>query len=276
MLRHILIVVLVVLTATACGALTSSPTPTPLPPPTPLSASVSALDSNSLIVLIEGTLDKPGHVFVEYWSARTGRFRSKPFSSTGTGYTAYAVRLRANSEYSYQVFGTNLEGGLSEGPGGTFVTGALPQVLREAKFDVLSGTSTYNLIYMEFRQVGFMGLAAFDTAGQVVWYFTAPEEEQPYVMAQKPNGNIVYLAGHKGGTTGMGLVEIDPLGVEVDRLVDECAPFGPIHHEVHLLSDERVMYLSRRVLRPGYGDSPKPQEGDTIGIWDQKTGERKV
>ena len=36
------------------------------------------------------------------------------------------------------------------------------------------------------------------------------------------------------------------------------------------------MYLSRYILRPGYGDPPAPQEGDTIGIWDPKTGENQI
>ena len=93
-------------------------------------------------------------------------------------------------------------------------------------------------------------------------------------MARRPNGNIVYLAGFKGGTTAAGLVEIDPAGRELHRLADECAPFGPMHHEVQVLPDGRVLYLSRDVLWDGYGDPAVPQEGDTLGIWGRGGGHR--
>lgn len=270
----------------ACGALSSEPTPTPsatptatptpAPPPAPLSASAYILESNSLIARIEGALGEPGLVYVEYWARGAARLRSRTERSQGTGFAVHAVRLRANTSYSFEVFAATAEGGVTVGPGGTFVTGELPEVLKEARFDVLRGRPTFDLTFLEFRQVGFQGFAAIDHAGQVVWYFEAPYEEQPYVMAQKPSGDIVYIAGFQGGTTAMGLVEISPLGEEKDRLVDECSPFGPIHHEVRVLPDGRIMYLSRDVLRPGYGDPPRPQEGDTIGIWDQATDESEI
>ena len=63
------------------------------------------------------------------------------------------------------------------------------------------GTPTLPVMFLEFRQSEFFGLAAFDGEGRVVWYFRAPEGERPYVMARRPNGNIVYLAGFKGGIT---------------------------------------------------------------------------
>ena len=254
---------------TACSSSTTQPTPTTVPPPVPLTASASILESNSLIALVEGTLDAPGQVYVEYWDRETNRLRTQAVASAGTAYSVYVARLRPATDYSYIVLGTNSEGQIASGPKGTFVTGELPEGLRKASFDVLSGSPTLDVTYLEFRQAGFMGLAAIDGQGHIVWYFEPPEGEQPYVMARKHNGNIVYIAGHKGGTTGMGLVEITPLGEEVDRLVDECSPFGPIHHEIQVLRDGRIMYLSRDVRRPGYGDPPMPQEGDTIGIWDQ-------
>ena len=131
---------------------------------------------------------------------------------------------------------------------------------------------------MDYRQEGFFGLAAFDAEGHIVWYYKASEGEgqQPDGMVQKPNGNIVYLAGYQGGTTSSGLVEIDPMGRQVDELVGECSPFSPIHHEVQVLPDGRIMYLSREILWEGYGNPLHPQEGDTIGIWDQETGENEI
>ena len=294
----VVIALLLALLAAACGtparAPTSEPpstaTPTPFPAPTPnptsvpipgppptvLSAEASITDGNSLIARVQGSLDTPGHVFVEYWSDGVGRFRSRTIRSEGTRYTAHLVRLRANTEYGYQVFGDNLAGDISQGPSGSIVTGDLPDGLKKASFNVVGGTPTHDLTYLEFRQEDFLGLAAFDGQGHVVWYFAGPGEEQPYVMARKPNGNLVYIAGFEGGTTAKALVEINPLGEEVDRLVDECSPFGPIHHEVQILPDGRVMYLSRKILKPGYGNPPKPQEGDTLGIWDQARGENKI
>jgi len=62
----------------------------------------------------------------------------------------------------------------------------------------------------------------------------------------------------------------------VDRLGSDCPTTGPIHHEVHLLADGRVMYLSKTVPRPGFGDPPASQQGDIIGIWDQKTRANEI
>ena len=242
----------------------------------PLTALASIVETNSLIARVAGTLDTAGQVYVEYWAPGIDRLRTPAVSSDGTDFSIPVVRLRPATEYSYIALGTNPEGEVSLGPIGKFVTGELPRVLAEATFDVLVGAPTHDLTFLEFRQAGFMGLVAFDGGGHVVWYFEAPEDEQPYIMAQKPNSNIVYIAGHRGGTTGKGLVEITPLGEEVDRLVDECPLFGPIHHEIEVLGDGRIMYLSRDVQRPGYGDPPKPQEGDTIGIWDQANGRNDV
>ena len=258
---------------------TSSPTALPIVPfkplPTPLTAEPSLLENNNLIARVEGTLARPGNVYLEYWGEDGVRFRSKPVPSRETSYLVHAVRLRPNSMYSYQVFGTDVKGRISEGPKGVFVTGDLPSILRDARFNVLEGQPTYELTYLEFRQRGFFGLVAIDGEGHIVWYYTAPAGEEPYVMDQRDNGNIVYLAGGIK-VVAHGLVEINPLGEELARSVDLCPPTGPMHHEVQILPDQRVMYLSRYILRPGHGEPPSPQEGDTIGIWDPKTGENSI
>ena len=120
----------------------------------------------------------------------------------------------------------------------------------------------------EFRQHDFFGRAAFDGEGPIIWYFQAPDGEQPYVMARGANGNIVYLARFQGGSTAAGPVEIDPFGRELHRLTDRCVPFGPMHHEVQVLPGWRVLYVSRDVLC----EAPVPQEGDTLGIWEAEAG----
>ena len=247
-----------------------------VPPPTPLTARAKILEDNSLIALIEGTVDAQGHVYAEYWADDVGRVRSKAVPTEGTRYAVHAVRLRGSTEYSYKVFGTNLQGDIADGPTGAFVTGELPDVLNKATFDVLTGKPTKDLTLMEYRQEDFSGIVAIDAGGHIVWYYSSPHPDQhPHAMTRKSNGNIVFIAAHEP-TTAHGIVEINPLGEEVDRLMDICPPDGPIHHEVHLLSDTKVMYLSRSVSRPGFGDPPIPQEGDTIGIWDQTSEENSI
>lgn len=260
----------------ACGQLGPKSTPTPEPLPVPISASASLIGDNALVARVTGELDLPGRVYVEYWAEGAERLRSRSFESSGLRYEAYAARLRPSTDYSFQVFSTDLDGRTAVGPLGSFTSGELPEGLGEARFEVLGGSPTLDVTFLEFRQHEFVGLAAFDGEGRVVWYFEPPEGEQPYVMTRRPNGNIVYIAGFKGGTTALGIVEITPWGEEVARHVDACDGFGPIHHEVQVLPDGRVMYLSREVLWEGYEGRDAPQEGDTIGIWEPATGDAQI
>ena len=260
--------------AALCLADDEPPSPAP-----PERASARIHAGNALIAVVAGELATPGSVVVDYWPAADSDavLRSAPVASDGASFTAHLVRLRATTEYRYAVRAIGADGRLSEPtPTAGFTTGELPEGLRDAVFDVWRGAPTLPVTFLEFRQTEFFGLAAFDGQGHVVWYFQAPEGEQPYVMARRPNGNIVYLAGFKGGTTAAGLVEIDPTGRELHRLADECAPFGPMHHEVQVLPDGRVLYLSRDVLWDGYGDPAVPQEGDTLGIWDAEAGTAEI
>ena len=250
----------------------------PSGPPPPLSAAARIHPDNALIAMVAGELAAPGSVVVDYWPVGGGAvLRSAPVASHGTSFGAGVFRLRAATEYRYQVRAVGADGRLSAPtPAAGFTTGELPAGLRDAVFDVWRGAPTLPVTFLEFRQSEFFGLAAFDGDGHVVWYFQAPEGEQPYVMARRPNGNIVYLAGFKGGTTAAGLVEIDPMGRELQRLSDECAPFGPMHHEVQVLPDGRVLYLSRDVLWDGHGEPAAPQEGDTLGVWDAEAGTASI
>ncbi len=245
-------------------------------PAPPLRAAARIHAGNALIAVVEGALAAPGSVVIDYWPAAGGAaLRSAPAASRGAAFRVELFRLRAATEYRYQARAAGADGRLSApGPAaaGRFTTGELPPGLRDAVFDVWRGAPTLPVTYLEFRQSEFFGLAAFDGEGHVVWYFPAPDGEQPWVMARRPNGNVVYLAGFGGGTTSAGLVEIEPAGRELRRLTDVCAPFGPMHHEVRALADGRVLYLSRDVAWDGYGDSTAPQEGDTIGVWDAETG----
>ena len=260
----------------SCGIFETTFQRTPEPIPVPLTSTAKIDENNSLLVHISGEINSPGNVYVEYWSTDTPRLRSKTYESLGTTYTAHATRLKQSTQYSYQVFGINKDGEYAPGPKGLFNTGILPEGLSNAEFRVIQGQFTQELIFMEFRQHEFVGLVAFNKTGDVVWYFQPPDGEQPYVMSQRPNGNIVYLAGYKGGTTALGIVEIEPIGNEIARHLDDCQGYGPIHHEIQILPDGNVMYLSRDILWSGITERPFPQEGDTIGIWNPVTGSAKI
>ncbi len=271
-LRLIVLLALIVVGVSAanCGG----PEPGP---PTPLTASASILENNRLIAAIEGNLDKPGEVYVEY--GREGdpsdtKFRTNAVPSDGTDYLVHVVRLRAETTYTYKVFGTDEDGDTSEGPVGTFTTGPLPEGLQAMSFDVLTGQPTHDLTLMNlgFEDARFTGVVAIDGQGNIVWYYDAPDHEVT-ALAQKPNGNIVYIVQGRDLTArGFAMREITPLGEEVDRVDAECSPNGPWHHEVHLLPDNQVMFLSRDI-QDSLDDPTRLQEGDTIEIWDQTNGE---
>ena len=238
-----------------------------------LTASASILENNSLIARIDGTVEKPGDVYVEY--LRQGdqsqtTFRTKSVPSEGTDYLVYLMRLRAETTYSYKVFGTDEDGDTSEGPVGTFTTGPLPEGLQATSFDVLTGQPTQDLTLLDFQADPFKGAVAIDGEGYIVWYYDALDHGIS-VLAQKPKGNIVYIL-QDINVNVFAMREITPLGEEVDRVEAECSPDGPWHHEVHLLSDNQVMVVGGHI-QDSFDDPTRLQGGDTIEICDQPNGE---
>lgn len=241
--------------------------------PTPRTASDSITPENSLIAVVSGKLNRPGEVYVEYRQADGDEvFRTAPVPSDGNNYETHVVRLKPETTYVYQVYGMDANGSTSAGPTGAFTTGALPSGLADTVYNVVSGSSTAEVTLMDHRGVGFGGIIGIDGDGDIVWYFETPDHSVG-ALDQKPNGNIVYTMSIAGAVHGFALREITPLGEEVAR-VDEplCADTfrGPWHHEVHVLSDTEVMFLSRDVQDP-FNDPTRLQEGDTIEIWDQTT-----
>ena len=181
-------------------------------------------------------------MIVHYWSDDGPKLESMPIRSSGTNYHVNIFRLRSDTAYKYRVFAINASGDRMGSDVDSFRTGSLPVGLENAKFNVIQGSSSYPLTFLEFRQKTFYGLVAIDSDGFVVWYYEAIDGHEPYVMDQRDNGNIVYLDGGFG-VVAYGLAEITPLGQEVARLDDTCPPQGPMHHEVTLMRDGRVMYL---------------------------------
>ena len=241
----------------------------------PLTAQARVSESNSLVVKVIGELSNPGQVSVVYWSDSGPQLESHPVSVSGTTYSVDIVRLRADTLYQYQVFGISDTGFRTGSEINSFLTGSLPEALAKARFDVVYGQSSYPLTFLEFRQRTFYGFVAIDSDGYVVWYYEAAEGHEPYVMDQREDGNIVYLDGGFG-VVAHGLAEITPLGEEMARLDDLCPPQGPMHHEVKLMDDGRIMYLSRTIEYGGAGLDATPQEGDTLGIWDPDKGTNEI
>ena len=55
----------------------------PVPIPVPLTTSASILETNTLIARVDGTLDIPGELYVEYWAPGIDRLRTPVFHPKG-------------------------------------------------------------------------------------------------------------------------------------------------------------------------------------------------
>jgi len=240
-----------------------------------ITSTAHVLDSNALIARISGQMPVPGTVKIEYWFDGGQILKSRTSDVFVTSYSANIVRLRPETRYNYKVSLTDNTGAIHTSDQSSFTSGRLPEALANTTFDVVQGKSSYPITFLDFRQKSFHGLVAIDSDGYIVWYYQAPEGHEPYVMDQRENGNIVYLDGGIG-VVANGIAEITPLGVEVARLDDSCPPHGPIHHEVKLLPDGRVIYLSRVIREWSDGAGNIPQEGDTLGVWDTDTGHDEI
>ena len=61
-------------------------------------------DDNSLIFHIQGSVTTPGNVIVQYWSSGDGPFITPPVATNGNTFSLEIIRLRADTQYNYQVF----------------------------------------------------------------------------------------------------------------------------------------------------------------------------
>jgi len=254
---------------------TTSIPPTPVPPAKVLSASASVRADNPLIVEVALTLDSEAQVYVEYENAETGKFRSMTTESVATEHAVPVVRLRPSTTYSYQVFTVDSEGLESEGPTGSFTTGALPEALASIEFSA-QGRPTPELIIMDHRDAQGGYILVLDQDSEIVWYYASPNPIPDMsfglqAIKQKPNFNLVYVLGAKLCC----IREITPLGEIVDNLtaweIDEAA-----HHEVLFLPDDEILYLAFKLrimdMSKTGGDPETVVHGDSIRIWDQKSG----
>ena len=116
---------------TVTPAPTPSPTPTPPSSPFPsvLKVSASASPDNPLIVQVEVSLNTEAQVYIEYENQSAGRFRTATTAPAAIWHTVPLVRLRPSTTYSYRAYAVDPGGAGSEGPGGEFTTGPLPEAL---------------------------------------------------------------------------------------------------------------------------------------------------
>ena len=262
-------------TSTAVPSPAPTPTYTRVPPPSVLGTSASVTPDNPLIVEIDVALDRPAQVYVEYENEDAGQLRTMTTKSAATEHAVPVVRLRPSTAYSYQVFAVDSDGRESEGVGRTFMTGELPEALASIEFSS-QGKPTPELILMDYRDAGGGYILALDQDSEIVWYYASPNPLPGtafgvHAIRQKPNFNLVYILGPRLCC----IREITPLGEIVDNLtawgVDEAA-----HHEVLFLPNDEVLYLAfiLRVMDFGAtgGDPETVVHGDSIRIWDQKSG----
>ncbi|MQA00723.1 MAG: hypothetical protein GEU80_15600 [Dehalococcoidia bacterium] len=222
---------------------------------------------NGLIVRVSGETFGTDEVLVEYSNEDAGRFQTRPVSVQDGVYEVPVARLRPETSYDFQVLGVSESGETLPGPNGTFTTGSLPPGLQRAEVEVITGKSTSELTFMDLNahefegHPSFFGLVAIDGDGEIVWYVETGETN---AMAQKPDGNIVFL------DYASGLREITPLGEEVAFVDSPCNPIV-FHHEVEVLPDGRILTLSFDVV-DAFDDPSRLQVADTIWAWDQSKG----
>ena len=222
---------------------------------------------NSLIIDVDVTLDASSRVYVEYANPRAGRFRTTTTESLDTHREISLVRLRPLTTYSYDVFVVDDQGRASKEWTGSFRAGPLPPGLNNA-VAIVQGQPTYPLTLKEHNDDNFQGMVVLDSKGYIVWYFESTQGP-PTAIAQKPNGNLLYILNL------LGLREITPLGEEVGRLDEKCISppdQGRIHHEVFLMPENRVLYLSSEIHDAVLEGEVRPQTSDSIWVWDQNSG----
>ena len=110
---NILIPIIIVIFSLMCVVFLSCGLNAPLPQV--LNSSASLSKDNSLIVLVNGELDKPSHVFVEYWNDQK-RLRSRIVESNENQFEITLFNLKAETSYEYQVFTVSEDEQLHAGP----------------------------------------------------------------------------------------------------------------------------------------------------------------
>jgi len=253
-----------------------TPTAEPNLQPRVTQASAGIRTDNTLIAEVSVLLDRPGRVYIEYENAEAGSFRTRTTESIAADHTVPVVRLRPSSTYTYRAFTVD-EGGLaSEGVGGSFTTGELPEAL--ARMELTVEGSPTDLVMFDLEDNPDSYYVVLDQDSVVVWYYLhVPTLAEMPVSArtvrQKPNFNLVFLEGGPlGRRFNCCLNEITPLGEFVRRLA--ASPIDKsVNRDFLILSNTEVVYLAHEAITiddTKNGGGPETDVlVDSIRIWDQ-------
>lgn len=236
---------------------------------------------NSLLFNFDVRMRRPARVWVRYHQAGLeGEFLNTGQSEDLAWRHSFPVlRLRANSDYCFQVFAVDRDGKVSDSVPGALRTGELPVGLASATFDLAEGQPTFPVVLLEHNTPDFSGIVGLDSAAQVVWYYQREAGRAGTLVQDSATSNILFeatVAGESRWTR-----EITPLGEIVQDSPDICLyPVDPLdpavrgggHHEILVPVNDQVLYLGR-VVRDPFGDSDRYQMGDTIRRWNRETGE---
>ena len=232
-------------------------------------------DSNSLIFHIQGTVKTPGEVTVRYWSRESGPFTTAPVSTNGTAFLAEVMRLLPSTQYEFQVF-------LSTSPNatpvaqhqGTFDTGPLPAGLQNAKIQLIQGTPTYDLLFLDYNCNDFNGIVIIDNEGRIVWYYQ--NDNQVFVVTPEASHNVVF--NELSLNVGYTMKEIAPDGSTLHSINDTlkdgslCAPHGRWNHEMLVRPDNKVWTIGAEIRSVNINGDSTLQTGGTIEEWDKAKG----
>jgi len=230
--------------------------------------------NNSLIFHIQGTVNTPCQVTVQYWSQGVGPFTTATVTTSGNSFSVEVMRLRPLTQYSYEVFFSRSSDKPSLQYPGTFTTGALPAGLQDANIEVIKGTPTYNLLLLDYNCDNFNGIIAIDSEGFIVWYFQ--NDNQVFTLAQEDNFNIVF--NELSQNVGYTMKEIAPDGVTVHSIDDKfadgslCAPHGRWNHEMLLQPGGKVLTIGADIRTVNVDGKDTLQTGGTIEQWDISKG----
>lgn len=226
-------------------------------------------------------LAEPAAVYVVYGSDELGWLRTTT-SAPQVAHKLLLVRLRPDMDYQARAFVLDAAGCTTTVATAQFTTGSLPEQLRN--FTVwTSGQPSFPLSMMDWRSMlpssGRGGgdnsartLVVLDQDGQVVWYYILPrrvDTSNSFITAARlTNGNYLYLAREYG------MEEVSPEARSVRRFTISKLDTAP-HHDLHQLSDGRVLFLGgeERRIDDVLGQTELRLRGDTLHLLDLETGE---
>ena len=217
--------------AAACGDITEPPAPHAAVTSVSVDATQGPIDRRLSV-----TLDQPGAIAVDYWSATTPvlRVTSTDFA---LNHTVFLPRLRANGQYDYEVRAVD-DARQGEPVPGQFATDSLPLELRDLQFYVI-GAATFPLTLVEVKG-GLDAHVIVDQDGEIVWYWLGGGEVGS-AFTRLANGNFVFNEDND-------LVVVTPAGQVVARMqktVDMGQGFRQgTHHDMAVTPSNTVLFLA--------------------------------